>query len=93
MRESLYIIFQCLDFLFILNKQKDFSYISEDFKYVSPSRFSMRYTMESLIHHFKLYTEGVIISEEEIYSVVEAPKGEFGTFLVSILLIGLIVAV
>jgi len=39
--------------------------------------------MESLIHHFKLYTEGFIVPTENIYSVVEAPKGEFGIFLFS----------
>jgi NADH:ubiquinone oxidoreductase subunit D len=39
--------------------------------------------MESLIHHFKLYSEGIVISSEETYAVVEAPKGEFGVYLVS----------
>lgn len=46
--------------------------------------------MESLIHHFKLYTEGIIISKEEVSCIVEAPKGEFGIYLVSIILICLI---
>lgn len=43
----------------------------------------MKYSMESLIHHFKLYTEGFNVPLEKIYSVVEAPKGEFGVFLFS----------
>ena len=43
----------------------------------------MKYSMESLIHHFKLYSEGYNIKPEEVYAAVEAPKGEFGVFLVS----------
>jgi NADH dehydrogenase (ubiquinone) Fe-S protein 2 len=52
-------------------------------KIVPPSRAFMKYSMESLIHHFKLYSEGFSIFSEDVYSVVEAPKGEFGIFLVS----------
>jgi len=43
----------------------------------------MKYSMESLIHHFKLYSEGFLVPCEETYSVVEAPKGEFGVYLIS----------
>jgi NADH:ubiquinone oxidoreductase subunit D len=50
----------------------------------------MKNFMESLINHFKIYSEGVSINKEEVYSVVEAPKGEFGIFLMSIILIYLI---
>ena len=43
----------------------------------------MKFSMESLIHHFKLFTEGLVIPKNDIYVSVEAPKGEFGVFLVS----------
>jgi len=43
----------------------------------------MKFSMESLIHHFKLYTEGFSVPKGDVYSVVEAPKGEFGVYLVS----------
>jgi len=65
-------------------KSKDiFSHLADDNKITPPSRAFMKYSMESLIHHFKLYSEGFVISEEETYTVVEAPKGEFGVYLVS----------
>jgi NADH:ubiquinone oxidoreductase subunit D len=83
MRESLNIINSCLNYLNILNKEKNFTYIINDFKIVPPARGFIKYSMEELIHHFKLYTEGLIIQKEEVYSIVEAPKGEFGIFLVS----------
>jgi NADH:ubiquinone oxidoreductase subunit D len=53
----------------------------------------MKYSMESLIHHFKYYSEGFIVPREETYVAVEAPKGEFGVFLVSNSTIDLIVVV
>jgi NADH dehydrogenase (ubiquinone) Fe-S protein 2 len=43
----------------------------------------MKFSMESLIHHFKLYSEGFSVKREESYSIVEAPKGEFGVYLIS----------
>ena len=43
----------------------------------------MKYSMESLIHHFKLYTSGIEMPKDEVYTAVEAPKGEFGVLLVS----------
>ena len=48
-----------------------------------PKRGEMKRSMESLIHHFKLYTEGFKVPEGEVYAAVEAPKGEFGVHLVS----------
>jgi NADH-quinone oxidoreductase subunit D len=54
-----------------------------DGKATPPSRREMKRSMEALIHHFKLYTEGVHVPEGEVYAAVEAPKGEFGVYLVS----------
>ena len=54
-----------------------------DNKIVPPKRGEMKRSMEALIHHFKLYTEGFHVPEGEIYAAVEAPKGEFGVYLVS----------
>jgi NADH dehydrogenase (ubiquinone) Fe-S protein 2 len=54
-----------------------------DKKITPPERVDMKYSMESLIHHFKLYSEGFNVSENETYACVEAPKGEFGVYLVS----------
>lgn len=77
MRESLSIILQCL------NDMPEGPVKSTDTKYVAPSRFSMKNDMESLIHHFKFYTEGFNVPLGQVYQAVEAPKGEFGVFLVS----------
>ena len=52
-------------------------------KIAPPSRAVMKSSMEALIHHFKLYTEGFHVPEGEVYAAVEAPKGEFGVYLVS----------
>jgi NADH dehydrogenase I D subunit len=77
MRESLKLIFQCLNDIPV-------GFIkSEDKKLVPPSRAHMKSNMESLIHHFKLYTEGYVIPSGESFVSVEAPKGEFSVFLVS----------
>jgi NADH-quinone oxidoreductase subunit D len=54
-----------------------------DHKIVPPKRSEMKRSMEALIHHFKLYTEGYHVPEGEVYAAVEAPKGEFGVYLVS----------
>ncbi len=54
-----------------------------DGKVVPPKRAEMKQSMEALIHHFKLYTEGFHVPEGEVYAAVEAPKGEFGVYLVS----------
>jgi NADH-quinone oxidoreductase subunit D len=56
---------------------------STDGKVVPPKRGEMKKSMEALIHHFKLYTEGYKVPAGEIYAAVEAPKGEFGVYLVS----------
>jgi len=56
---------------------------TDNTKIVTPSKTYMKNSMESLIHHFKLYTEGYNVSPGETYSVIEAPKGEYGVYLVS----------
>jgi NADH-quinone oxidoreductase subunit D len=56
---------------------------SLDGKMVPPKRDDMKRSMEALIHHFKLYTEGYKVPAGEVYAAVEAPKGEFGVYLVS----------
>lgn len=77
MRESLKLIFQCLNSIPVGFVK------SEDKKLVPPSRSQMKSNMESLIHHFKLYTEGYVVPSGESFVSVEAPKGEFSVFLVS----------
>ena len=81
MRQSLNIIKQAIVFLKQLNNDNDL--IVLDSKIIAPSRAFVKYSMESLIHHFKLFSEGYVINREDSYAVVEAPKGEFGVFLVS----------
>lgn len=77
MRESLKIILQCLNKMPLGYIKKD------DRKLVNPSRSAMKSNMESLIHHFKYYTEGFSVPAGESFVSVEAPKGEFSVFLVS----------
>lgn len=81
MRESAKIMRQCVDLLLGENKIGPVS--SLDGKMVPPKRGEMKRSMEALIHHFKLYTEGYHVPEGEVYAAVEAPKGEFGVYLVS----------
>ena len=57
--------------------------LTTDGKIAPPRRADMKKSMEALIHHFKLYTEGFKVPEGETYTAVEAPKGEFGVYLVS----------
>jgi len=83
MRESLNIMQQCLDFLTYCVHEDNHDFIISDFKIAPPMRGYMKNSMESLIHHFKLYTEGFIIPMEEAYTAVEAPKGELGVYLLS----------
>ncbi len=77
MRESLKIVNQCLD------RMPSGPVKVNDRKISSPPRAEMKNSMEALIHHFKLYTEGYHVPAGETYTVVEAPKGEFGVYLVS----------
>ncbi len=81
MRQSVRIMKQCIDLLRSPDGQGPIS--SVDGKIVPPKRGEMKQSMEGLIHHFKLYTEGYKVPEGEVYAAVEAPKGEFGVYLVS----------
>ena len=81
MRESVKIIKQCVEKLNAADGAGAIS--SMDGKIVPPKRDEMKRSMEALIHHFKLYTEGYKVPEGEVYAAVEAPKGEFGVYLVS----------
>jgi len=77
MRQSLNIIYQCL------NRIPQGSVKIDDYKISPPSRVELKQNMEALIHHFKLYTEGVLVPVGETYISTEAPKGEFGVYLIS----------
>ena len=77
MRQSLRLIVQCLEQI------PDGSVMSENLKFSSPTRKDMKNSMEALIHHFKLHTEGYHVPAGEVYVPVEAPKGEFGVYLIS----------
>jgi len=77
MRQSVRIINQCLE------NMPDGPVTATDNKVVPPKRAEMKSSMEALIHHFKLYTEGHHVPAGETYTAVEAPKGEFGVYLVS----------
>ncbi|MDO9382971.1 MAG: NADH-quinone oxidoreductase subunit D [Hyphomicrobiaceae bacterium] len=81
MRESVKIMKQACDKLRSPEGQGPIT--SADKKVVPPKRAEMKRSMEALIHHFKLYTEGFHVPEGEIYACVEAPKGEFGVYLVA----------
>lgn len=77
MRQSLSIIFQCLNNIMKGPVKLD------DYKIVNRPRAYMKYNMESLIHHFKYFSEGIVVPNSLVYTAVEAPKGEFGVFLIS----------
>ena len=79
MRQSNAIIKQCVDWL----RNNPGPVVIDDHKLVPPSREAMKDDMESLIHHFKLFTEGYCVPEGEVYAAIEHPKGEFGIYLVS----------
>ncbi|WP_375625911.1 MULTISPECIES: NADH-quinone oxidoreductase subunit D [unclassified Bartonella] len=81
MRQSAKIMRQCVERL--LSTEKNGPVSSLDRKVVPPKRSEMKSSMEALIHHFKLYTEGFHTPPGEVYVAVEAPKGEFGVYLVS----------
>ncbi len=77
MRQSLKIIEQCL------NQMPSGAVVTDDPKIAPPKRGLMKQSMEGLIHHFKLYTEGYHVPAGETYTAVEAPKGEFGVYVVA----------
>ncbi|MGI9229989.1 MAG: NADH-quinone oxidoreductase subunit D [Gammaproteobacteria bacterium] len=79
MRQSNRIIRQCVEWL----QANPGPVIIDDHKLVPPTREQMKDDMESLIHHFKLFTEGYCVPEGEVYCAVEHPKGEFGIYLIS----------
>ena len=79
MRQSNRIIKQCIDWL----RRNPGPVITGNHKVAPPDRLSMKQNMEELIHHFKLFTEGMHVPAGEAYAAVEHPKGEFGIYLVS----------
>uniref|UniRef100_UPI0025EB52C5 NADH-quinone oxidoreductase subunit D n=1 Tax=Thiobacillus sp. TaxID=924 RepID=UPI0025EB52C5 len=79
MRQSNRIIKQCVDWL----RENPGPVVVDNHKVAPPSRIDMKQNMEELIHHFKLFTEGMHVPEGEAYAAVEHPKGEFGIYLVS----------
>jgi len=81
MRQSAKIMRQCVEKL--LSKDGQGPHSNMDGKIVPPKRGAMKQSMEALIHHFKLYTEGYHVPAGEVYAAVEAPKGEFGVYLVA----------
>ena len=79
MRQSTKIIQQCIKWL----RDNPGSVMIKDNKFASPKRDQMKHDMESLIYHFKLFTEGYSVPKGEVYAAIEHPKGEFGVFLMS----------
>jgi len=79
MRQSVRICKQCIAWL----RAHPGPVMIENFKVAPPSRAEMKDDMEALIHHFKLFTEGFCVPEGETYAAVEAPKGEFGCYMIS----------
>jgi NADH-quinone oxidoreductase subunit D len=79
MRESVKIMRQCIALL----RRTPGPVLPEDSKFAPPRRADMKNSMEALIHHFKLYTEGFHVPAGEVYAAVEAPKGEFGVYLIA----------
>ncbi len=77
MRQSVKLIRQCIE------KMPEGPFVADNHKVSPPSRGEMKRSMEALIHHFKLYTEGFHVPAGEVYAAVEAPKGEFGVYLVA----------
>jgi NADH-quinone oxidoreductase subunit D len=77
MYESIKLIKQCCE------RMPKGGIMTEDGKIAAPKRAEMKHSMEALIHHFKLYTEGYHVPAGEAYAAVEAPKGEFGVYIIS----------
>jgi NADH-quinone oxidoreductase subunit D len=80
MRESIRIVEQCLD---RLEQMESEPWIVDDRKIVLPPRHELHTSMETLIHHFKLVTEGFRVPEGEVYATIESPRGELGCYVVS----------
>jgi NADH-quinone oxidoreductase subunit D len=80
MRQSVRIIAQCIDRLEAMEGEP---WIADDRKVVLPPRHELHTSMESLIHHFKIVTEGYLVPEGEIYLPIESPRGELGCYVVS----------
>jgi NADH-quinone oxidoreductase subunit D len=81
MRQAAKIMKQCCERL--LSADGEGPHVAENKKVVPPKRAEMKRSMEALIHHFKLYTEGFHVPAGEVYAFIEAPKGEFGVYLIS----------
>jgi len=79
MRQSNRIVRQCVEWL----KRNPGPVMTDNHKVAAPAREEMKADMEALIHHFKLFTEGYCVPEGEVYAAVEAPKGEFGIYMIS----------
>jgi NADH-quinone oxidoreductase subunit D len=79
MRQANRIVRQCIDWL----RHNPGPVMVDDHKVAPPTRLEMKAGMEQLIHHFKLVTEGMHVPEGEVYAAVEAPKGEFGVYIIS----------
>jgi NADH-quinone oxidoreductase subunit D len=79
MRQANRIIVQCIEWL----RRNPGPVMTDNHKVAPPSRVAMKQNMEELIHHFKLFTEGMHVPPGEAYAAVEAPKGEFGIYLIS----------
>ena len=79
MRQSNRIIKQCVKWL----RDNPGAVIVDNYKVAPPSRAEMKLSMEELIHHFKLFTEGMHVPEGEAYAAIEHPKGEFGVYFIS----------
>lgn len=79
MRQSNRIVKQCIDWL----RNNPGPVITSNFKFAPPKREAMKQNMEELIHHFKLFSEGMHVPVGEAYAAVEHPKGEFGIYLIS----------
>jgi len=80
MRESLRIVRQCLDMIDATDGEP---WVADDRKVVLPPRHELHTSMESLIHHFKIVTEGYVVPEGEVYAVIESPRGENACYVVS----------
>lgn len=77
MQQSLLILNQCISII------SDGLIKSSNFKITSPYRKEMKNSMEFVIHHFKFFSEGIVLPSNEVYKITEAPKGEFGVYIVS----------